>query len=589
MLDVIIRGGTVVDGSRVPPFRADVGIRRGRVADIGNLRRESAATELDAGGMVVAPGFVDLHTHFDAQIQWDPYCTISGWHGVTSIALGNCGFGFAPVRPEHRERAMLMMSRNEAIPVAAQKAGMLWDWVTFPEWLDTLERIPKGVNCLSYVGLNPVIAWAMGGFEEAKHRPMTEGERREMQRVLAESMDAGACGWSTQRLGARSIQSDYDGTPMPSDLMNDDDVLAAAQVLRERGEGLVQLTQATAGEVFGQDISDNPDIKFVERLATETGGPVLFNAVVALDEAPEAHRDSLRWLERCNARGLRMFGQGQNARFRFTFSLREDWNFYDSSPAWRYANQGTPQEKLRKFTDPSIRSQMIAEEEDRLKIGLGGPIENLTLLSVGGCRDLEPYGGHTLAEIAEKLGKTAVDALLDIVVETGLDAEFVTPTTSSTDPDKVAELMCSNYVVPGISDGGAHTKFFAGGSYTTDFLIWLVREEERIPLEHAHFKLSALPAHIAGFKERGVLRVGAPADVVVYDLSALRLVPEGHLEVVHDFPGGEWRRVQRAEGYRWILVNGVVTFEDGKCTGNTPGRLLRHGAESDNEPAGSAD
>src|SRR5437762_4610624 len=208
--DTLIKGGTVVDGTRVPRYRGDVAVKDGRIVQLGGRITGSAKQVLDASGLIVAPGFVDLHTHYDGQIQWDPYCTISGWHGVTSVAMGNCGFGFAPVRPEERDRAMLTMTRTEAIPFESMKLGMLWDWVTFPEFLDSLDRIPKGVNCLSYVPLAPLMIWTMG-LEAAKHRPATEKERREMQRLLNEAMDAGACGFSTQRFGEHSVQADYGG------------------------------------------------------------------------------------------------------------------------------------------------------------------------------------------------------------------------------------------------------------------------------------------------------------------------------------------------------------------------------------------
>src|SRR5713101_10034879 len=210
--DTIIKGGTIVDGARTPRYVSDIAIKDGKIAQIGGLKGSSADKVLDAEGLIVAPGFVDLHTHCEAQIQWDPYCSISGWHGVTSLVLGNCGFGFAPVHPEGRDRAMLTMSRNEAIPLETMQAGMLWDWVTFPEFLDSLDRIPKGVNCLSYVPVAPLMIWAMG-LEAAKSRPATPKERQEMQRLLNEAMDHGACGFSTQRLGKNSVQADYDGTP----------------------------------------------------------------------------------------------------------------------------------------------------------------------------------------------------------------------------------------------------------------------------------------------------------------------------------------------------------------------------------------
>ena len=247
--DVLIQGGTVVDGSRTPRFMGDVGIKDGKIAKIepnGKLNPSDAKKTLDANGLVVAPGFIDLHTHYDAQINWDPYVTLSGWHGVTSIVLGNCGFGFAPMKPEMRERAMLTMSRVEAIPYESMKAGMKWDWVTFPEWLDFLDQTPKGVNVLSFVPIAPIMIWTMG-LEAAKSRPATDKEKQTMCQILSESLDAGGCGFSAQRLGDGfvSVQRDYDGTPMVTDTMADEDVLAFGRVLRERGEGFIQLTQSS--------------------------------------------------------------------------------------------------------------------------------------------------------------------------------------------------------------------------------------------------------------------------------------------------------------------------------------------------------
>ena len=573
--DVLIKGGTVVDGLRVPRYRADIGIKDGRIAQVGGIRTSDAAKVLDASGLIVAPGFVDLHTHYDAQIQWDPWCTLSGWHGVTSVAMGNCGFGFAPVRPEGRERAMLMMSRNEAIPLKSMQAGMLWDWVTFPEWMDTLARIPKGVNCLSYVPLSPLMIWVMG-IEAAKSRPATDEERREIQRLLGEGMDVGACGWSIQRLGENSQQADYDGTAMPTDVMADEDVLAMGEVVRERDEGLIQITQQTGD--FSADVDGNTDYRFVEQLARVSGRPILYNIIVALDTNPEFHRNQMRWLADCNARGLPLFGQGLTHRQGVRLTL-EDWNFFDTSPAWARATTGTHSEKMQKLADPELRAQMKAEEHLLLYEALGGPVAKWTVRSVGDYPELEKYRGRMAEEIAKEEGKDALDVVLDVAVGSDLTAEFQAESDlTSNDPDKVGELLRdSPYTMPGVSDGGAHTKFLVGGAYTTDTIAWLVRETQQLTLEEAHYRLSSLPAHAGGFKDRGYLREGMAADIVVYDFDNLKCVPEHDSVIVHDVPAGEWRLVQRADGYRWTLVNGEITFEDGECTGATPGALLRHG------------
>ena len=573
--DIVIRGGTVVDGMRLPRFRADVGIRNGRIAKIGRIASGDAVRELDANGLIVAPGFVDLHTHYDAQIHWDPYCTISGWHGVTSVVLGNCGFGFAPCRPQDRERSLMMMTRTEQIPYQSMKEGMPWRWETFPEWLDNLQRIPKGVNVVSYVPVSPLMVYVMG-LDAAKNRPATSAEQRQMQRLLHEAMDAGACGFSIQRLGPHSLQADYDGTPMPTDCMADEDILVLADVLCERDEGFIQITQAAGGDpVRSGDAVKSRDRAFVELLAERAQRPVLHNAIAAIDDRPDFHKSEMEWVHSCNERGLRIVGQGANVRTWFAFTL-DLWNLYDYSPAWNHATQGTTAEKLAKLADPVLRVKLRDEEPMLASIGEQTRPGHLVITKTPRHPELEKYVGRKISDIAAAERKHVVDAMLDIAVAGELLVEFRGGEATSGNPKMVGELMRDPYVIAGVSDGGAHTKFFTGGSYTTDMLTWLVRDTHELTLEEAHYHLSFLPAQAAGFIDRGFLREGAPADVVVYDLANLRRTPEWDYEIVHDFPANEWRRVQRAEGYRWTIVNGEITFEDGRCTGATSGQLLRN-------------
>ena len=322
------------------------------------------------------------------------------------------------------------------------------------------------------------------------------------------------------------------------------------------------------------------DLKFQSKLAATAKRPILHNLIAVNRKRPDVHRKRMKWLEECNARGEPIFGQGATLRAAFTFTL-EDWNLYDSSPAWNYATTGTREEKLEKFADPEVRTNIRAEIDEAIKkLGqtqaLGGPIEELLIQDLGHQPELDEYVGMTVGQVAEARGVHAVDAMLDLALETDLAAEFLTPMREQ-NHEWVAEMMSSPYVVPGVSDGGAHTKFLTAGSYPTDFLMWLVRDTKQMSLEEAHYRLSYLPARAAGFRDRGMLTEGAPADVVVYDLEGLKITPEWTGEIVHDFPGGEWRRIQRPDGYRWILVNGEVTFEDGRETGATPGKLLRHG------------
>ena len=573
--DLLIKGGTVVDGTGLPRYAADVGITAGRVAAVESTIRASDATDvLDASGHIVAPGFVDLHTHYDSQIQWDPYCTISGWHGVTSVTLGNCGFGFAPVRPEDRDRAMLMMSRNEAISLDAIREGMLWDWVTLPEWMDTLDRIPKGVNCLTYVPVSPLLIWVMG-LEAARNRPASDDERAEMQRLLGEAMDHGACGWSVQRLGPNSAQRDFDGEPMPTDLMVDRDVLALAEVLADRASGSIQISQLS--DFSGDEEASAKDIAFLELLAQTAQRPILFNAVAVIDSLPDLHRERLEWLASCHRRGLQMFGQGNNVRLYPTITF-DHFNLWDYSEPWKDATLGTYDEKLRKLSDPARRPALIAEEElISAPLGVVGPPSQFVVRGCGTDPALQRYVGRLVGDIAEEESKHAIDVVLDLSVAGGLKVEFEAKNVTSNDAQLIAEIIRSPYAVPGISDGGAHSKFFTGGAYPTDLLAFLVRDTEQLTLEEAHYHLSRLPAHISGMRDRGWIGIGTPADIVVYDLDELALVPEGGYEIAFDQPSGDWRRIQRSKGYRWTIVNGQVTFEAGESTGATPGKFLRSG------------
>jgi len=572
--DTVIKNGTIVEGTGLPRFLGDIAIKNGHIAKIGKIDPQDGDEVLDAEGLIVAPGFVDLHTHYDAQLHWDPYCTISGWHGVTSVAIGNCGFGFAPAKKELRERLLLMMTRTEQIPydTMVEGMGLDWDWETLPEWMDHLDRLDKGVNVLTYVPINPVMVEAMG-LEAAKSgNPATPEQLAEMKRMVNEGMDAGMMGISIQRLGKNSLQADYDGTPMPTDCMDDGDVLALARVLAERGEGFIQTIQAQDGDPLKN--GSKRDLEFVEKLAEAAERPILYNVVAAVDEHPEAHKAGLKWLADCNARGLRIYGQGLTVRSPFQFTL-EDWNLYDSSPAWNEATQGTTEERLKKLADPEIRKRMIDEDESLITLGVGGPIAGVKVQQTPDHPELEKYHGKTIGDIARDENKHPVDAMLDIGVAGELRVVYRTQDIASTDPVKTGELCRDLHVIPGVSDGGAHTKFFTGGSFTTDMLTWLVRDTGEMTLEDAHYHLSYLPAQAAGFVDRGFLREGAPADIVIYDLENLKRVPEVDYEIAHDFPAGEWRRIQRAEGYRWIMVNGVVTFKDGECTGETPGHLIR--------------
>jgi N-acyl-D-amino-acid deacylase len=569
--DKVIKGGTVFDGQRTPRFVSDIGIAAGRIAYIGDIADAGGAEIIDARGLNVAPGFVDLHTHYDSQIFWDPYCTLSGWHGVTSVVIGNCGFGFAPCRPEDRDRAMLTMARNEAVPLETMQQGMPWDWETFPEFLDSLERTPKGVNVLSYVPLNPVMMHVMG-LEAAKSRPATSAEREHLKEAFNAALDAGACGFSAQLSGREGVQRDYDGTPMITDTMARDDLMLFARVLRERGEGFIQI--AGGG------------LALAEQLAAESGRPIIWNMLaVGADQhgAPTMmHRDAIRWLNDVNARGLRIFAQALTCNVGFTFNM-EEWNLFDSSAVWRQVTLGAREDKIRKMNDPAVRKALRDEFDAGKGPIAGGGTEDMNPLGNAGVAGLfitetttetgRRFEGATVGEMAKTLGKHPIDAFLDLVVAEDLETTFETPPLKL-DAEAMKEVACAPVALPGVSDGGAHTKFVTLGAYPTEFLTVHVRENGIMDLEEAHWRLSAYPAYAAGLKDRGVLREGMPADIIVYDLDALAMLPP---EIAHDYPANQWRRIRRAAGYKVIMVNGETTFVDGECTGATPGHLLRHG------------
>jgi N-acyl-D-aspartate/D-glutamate deacylase len=349
--DLLLRGGIVVDGTRMPRRAADVAIAHGRIAKVGRVSADDAEQVIDVDGQIIAPGFIDLHTHYDAQVFWDPYCSLSGWHGVTSVVIGNCGFGFAPVRAAERDRAMLSMTRVEAIPMGAMQKGMPWDWETFPEFLDSVDRAGKAVNVLAYVPISALLIWVLG-LERAKAGDLpSPSEHAEMKRLLHEAMDAGARGWSAQWMQGDTAQRDFDGTRLVSDLLHDETVLHLADVLAERDDGFIQLTHSRV---------EGPNTEFFELLAQRSGRPVLFNTVVSRPGYPEMHRSRLEWLAECRRKGLPVYGQGITDDGGYTFSL-DEWNLFDERDAWREATVGTVQERLAKLSDPARRPELRAQ------------------------------------------------------------------------------------------------------------------------------------------------------------------------------------------------------------------------------------
>ncbi len=569
--DLVIKGGTIIDGLRTPRFKADVGVKDGFITQIGVIDASEGDEMVDATGKIVAPGVVDIHTHYDSQIFWDPWCTMSSWHGVTTVVLGNCGFGFAPCREEEQDRAMLSLSRNEAVPIKTMRAGMPWDWETFPEFLDSIDRIPKGVNAMALVPLAPLYAYVVG-VDKAKADRASDAELEAMCELLVESMEAGGCGWSSQIAGdLYNVQLDFDGSPMVTDMMTEREIIAFSRALRRLGRGTTQIT--------GQ-------LETAALIARESGRPIIWNALAPTGsvsqhgESQFPHLATIARLEELNLEeGLRVFASAQIVRFQSEIVL-ENYNLMDLFPAWKEVCLGTLEEKIAKFADAE-RRPALREVIDMLGEGFGPvgyPINEITVNWItsdapNALELKERYEGFTIGEIAEREGKHPLDAMLDVAVLGQLNVGFGT-TMIEMDPKAVKEVASCSVALPGISDGGAHTKFVTTARFATELLAHWVRKHQIMSLEEAHWRLSAYPAQAVGLRDRGHLAEGMPADVIIYDPDVVDALPQ---ERLFDYPADEWRLVQKATGYDRVIVNGKTTFIDGKCTDETPGLLLRHG------------
>lgn len=568
--DLLIKNGTIVDGLRMPAFKGDIGVRSGRIVAIGNVQG-TATREIDATGLIVAPGFMDIHTHYDAALSgWDPYATLSGWHGVTTVAIGNCGFGFAPVRPADRERAMLRMERTETIPLSMMQASMRWDWVTFPEFLDSLDRHGLGVNAASLVPYSPLRAWVMGN--EAARDPnykATTDQIAQMKHILREALNAGGFGFS----GTFSMANrDYDGGYLPTQVASREEFLEMATVLRDYNRGSIEWTMGRALQGLKLD--------FLLELAKTSGRPVNWNAIAYDPTNPTQWRRQLDWNEKAYREAVVLpVDICLPIEFELTF---ETVGLFDQLPAWNEATIGTLEERKAKLADPARRPRLRADMErarltgQRQDDGEAGQISMFrwdeTFIDKVRLDKNKGLQGKTVAELAQEQNKHPVDAMLDLAVEEDLKTEFSMPSFANSDEEVLATIIKHPLCLIGASDGGAHTKFLTTGRYPTHFLAHWVRDKQLMALEEAHWRLSTMLGWAIGIRDRGWLREGMPADIVIYDLQKLRVLP---METVYDLPDNDWRRVQKADGYHFTIVNGVITFEGQRCTGTLPGKMLR--------------
>jgi len=567
--DTIVTGGRIIDGIGSPAFEGDIGIFDGRIAEIGDLSGCDATRKIDAGGRIVAPGHVNQHSHYDVQLFWDPYCSNAGENGVTTVVNANCGFGLAPVREGDKERTMMMLETTEQIPVAHQRAALPWDWENFPDYLARIADLPKGVNIMTCLPVNPLLVYVMG-VDAAKSRAPTRAEMGEIHRLINEAMDAGAIGISMSCMGAEgNSHLDCDGTPMPSDVLDHQTVLDICHALVERGEGVIQLLSHLV--IYG-------DRSLTERLcelAKDSGVTVIHNAFMTSDLMPNMVEEDLAWLDAQRGQGLDVTGNVVVSRGWIEAGMRQlDVSCGMLNSVRRIAACRSEEEVLNLVSDPEYVRSFAEEYATKGPTNGANGLEGQVVINVGAKPELQRFLDRTLEDIAGETGMGAVEAMLNLASRSELALQLRSPQISSLDPHQARRLFAHPHTVIGGSDGGANTKSFGMGHAPTDMMLWLARDEKLMSLEDLHFHLGLKIARALQVKDRGALLPGYWADMLIYDLDELYFDTQRY-EIVHDMPEGDWRRKGKAGGYAWLLVNGVVTHHRDRPTGETLGQLVR--------------
>jgi N-acyl-D-aspartate/D-glutamate deacylase len=554
--DLLIKNGRIIDGSGMPSFKGDVGVSQGKIAELGRLSRP-ATRVIDAGGKVVAPGFIDNHCHYDAQVTWDPLCTFSCYHGATSVIIGNCSLAVAPVKPHEREKLVGMLSQVEAIPMDVLQAGVPWNWDTFPQYMDVLDR-KLGVNVGTLMGHTAIRLYAMG--EASQARAATEGELDVMRNVVKEGMEAGALGLSLSR---NMSHFDVHGTLIPASFAPEPELFALAEVLGEVGTGVIQSGGGTTPELKD---------RLMSRLSEASGRRVIYNTIAENARAPMRWKKHLDFVEETCRQGNRAMPLASPNSVVGQFTMKNCQTFRQL-PTWLEIMNSSDEEKIRAYGDLELRKKLREEVDAPL-----GPDSrwaqrwDLLMVEEPALEKNRGLKNNSIAELAAAQRKDPLDVFLDLVVEEKLNTLFALG-QNNTDREAMRQFLSSPYTVVGLSDGGAHVQFHCQVSYSTRMLGYWVRERGIMPLEQAVRRLTFDSALAFGIYDRGLLQPGKAADIVVFDPDT---VQPRKSEVVHDLPNNGWRVRALADGIHYTVVNGEVLMEDGKPTGATPGRVLRN-------------
>jgi len=556
--DTLIRGGRLVDGTGAPARDADVAVRGGKIMAVGEVSGV-ADRVIDADGRIVSPGFVDIHTHYDAQVFWDRMLTVSPWHGVTSVVVGNCGFGIAPTRPEHRDLILRTLENVEGMSLESLHAGVgeQWPFETFAEFLDAVAARGTAINFGALVGHTPVRMYVMG--EESTEREATTDEIAQMKAIVSDALAAGAIGFASSK---SPTHVGYAGRPVPSREASTDEIMALASCLGEAGRGVMQ---ATAG--IGLFLDE------MEAINQANGCTVSWTALLADLFGPEGHRDLLARHAEMQGRGVEVVPQVTCRPLTFEYQWKAPFPF-ESMALFKPVSQADFDGKKRIYADAEFRQALKNEKGMGV---LGGSWEET---EVSECAAHPSLVGRSLADIAAERDAHPIDVALDLGLESNLEARFRVVIANKSE-DAVAELLSHPSVVLGLSDAGAHASQLCDACFSTHLLGYWVREKQVLTIEQAVRLLTSRSAEVFGITDRGRLAEGLAADIVVFDPDTVSCSP---LRRVNDLPAGADRLISDAEGIELVMVNGQVIRERGRDVvdpdGPLPGRVLRGGASA---------